>query len=387
MNSTGTSPTYSDTPLAFQMGKFILVLPICAIAAMYIWNRRLSFARWALAALILCMSAYPIAKLIGAGEANAAYLNVAFWPIAALILVLAVRGISTAALDRYFSFVFFFAVASEVVQILLFLTIGRLPALAYAGTFSIRFGSFLDDPNGSPALWYLLMGWAYYRYAGLRLIVAEGALLVCLLLTQSLTALGFLGLLALFLVGKYFLHKPNPVWIICFCLLIGTLIVFVWAPLTTVGSMLVEDRIGSIDQHLSQVSGTNTNLGLNWLSGVSPYTPYESWWVGSMINFGIAWYLLSVAIVGTLDIAVFRAFRRARSRQQKSVFCGILLLAVYFTFGNANLPLFMIFPINFLFFFFTSLIFFERIWDDNGPQPELPARRASVPMEALDDKV
>ena len=251
-----------------------------------------------------------------------------------------------------------------------FLSIGRLPALAYAGTFSIRFGSFLDDPNGSPALWYMLMGWAYYNYSGFRRILAEAALVLCVLLTQSFTALGFLGIVAVLFAGNYMLRKPKGIVVTGWVVFFGLALIAAWSKLVGFASILVRDRIGSIDQHLSQVSSTNTAIGLDWLFGVPTYTSYESWWVGSMVNFGIPWYLLTLAIVTTLVLAIVAGYRRARGRTEKAVFTSFLLLALYFFIGNANLPLIIDFPIDFLFFLFGFLVFFKKI-EKTGEQQSL----------------
>jgi hypothetical protein len=47
---------------------------------------------------------------------------------------------------------------------------------------------------------------------------------------------------------------------------------------------------------------------------------------------------------------------------------AILLLSCYFVAGNANLPLFIVFPVNFLFFLLNYLVYFERIKDVGDAQ-------------------
>ena len=365
LNYSGTSPTYSDTPVTFQIAKFFVTLILCLIATFYIPSRSFPYKKWVLAGLALCMSAYPALKVIGAESSDATiYLNVAFWPLAALILVISSNAITIAALNRYFRFVFFYALASTAIEVFLFLTIGRLPALAYADSFSVRFGGFLDDPNGFAALLYMLVGWAHYHFSGMRRLLAEAALALCLLLTQSYTALVFLGLFALVFAGNRLIRRPRPLLAMSLGAILSAILISVWSPLTGLITTPIELKASSVDVHLSQVTSTTVSAGVEWLLGGPSYVPYESWWVGSLVNFGIPWYLLSLVVLATLVVSTSKAFRHARSSQYKALMSGMLLLSCYFLVGNINLPFHIVFPINFLFFFFSFLVFFERIRED-----------------------
>ena len=361
-SSSGTSPTYSDTPLAFQLVKFLVAIALCMLSAVYIPRRSLAFRKWAFATLILCLSLYPIVKALGGdAEDKVSYLNVAFWPLACLILVLAVDRVSVKAVDRFFRFVLIYALLSDLVQIVLFFTIGRLPALAHAGSLSIRFGGFIDDPNGFAALLYMLAGWAYYRFTGRRFFVTMTALLFCILFTQSFTAVGFLALIASLLVARALLRPRKLLLTVCLGAVVAVALVAVWSPLSQVIGTLAQGRSNSVDQHLSQLTSVTLASPLWWLFGDTTYSQFESWWGSSLINFGTPWYLLSLGLVATLFVSVFRRFQRAQNPRDKAVLSGLLLLSAYFVFGNANLPLFTIFPINFLFFFFSFLVYFEKL--------------------------
>ncbi len=368
LSFSGTSPTYSNTPLSIQIPKYIITVIICLITIPYIAGKLFPFRKWVLAVLVACMSLYPVFKAVMAeGGDKTAYLVAAFWPLAALTVVLSTNKVTITALDRYFRFVLIFALASTVVEVLLFLIIGRLPALAYANSFSVRFGGFLDDPNAFSAVLYMLMGWAYYRYSGFRRFLVEAALVLCVLLTQSLTAIGFLAMLTLLFVGKHLIHRPRPSLVISIGAVLGIILRLVWSPLVAVISAVLETKSGSVDSHLANItSGQQSSMALGWLFGLPSYTPYESWWIGSVINFGIPWYLLSLIVVATLLLSAFRAFRRARSAHDKAIMSGILFLSCYFVVGSINLPFFAIFPVNFLFFFFSYLVFFEKIKEDGS---------------------
>ena len=346
---------------------------ICAIAAFYISGKIFPYKKWALAGLLVGMSAYSVLKLIwaGIGEANTHFLDAAFWPLAALVLVVGTKPISVAALNRYFRFVFFYALVSTAIEVFLFLTIGRLPALAYEDSFSVRFGGFLDDPNGFAALVYMLLGWAYYYFSGKRRVLAEGALLLCLLLTQSYTALAFLGLFIMVLAGNRLLHRPRPLLIMSFGAVLLAVLIYIWVPLTGLIYSIIESKSNSVDIHVSQVTTTKVMDVTEWILGGTSYVPYESWWVGSLINFGVPWYLLNLIVFTTLTVCTFKAFRNADNLQYKAVMSGIFLLTCYFLVGSINLPFYSVFPINFIFFFFSYLVFFERIRKDDPTAREI----------------
>lgn len=380
MNSAGTSPTYKDTPAALQAAKYVITAIICLISIMYIPRRLLSYRNWGLACLVFCMSSYAILKAIVAqGGDRASYVDIAFWPILALILAISVRSVSISALDRYLRFVLLYGLASTAIQIVLFLAIGRLPALAYEGSFSVRFGGFLDDPNGFAALIFMLMGWAYFRFTKAKRVAVELSLLICLALTQSLTAFVFLGLLILLFSARQFIRRP-PLFI-GGCVSLGLILLAALPSLQSNLSAIIADHSGSVEDHLSQVVAAAWKTPFDLLLGGSNYVSMESWWIGSLFNFGILWYLVCILVVITLAWQSIKAYRRAGGTLNKGVSGAVLGLTCYFIFGCINLPLFKIFPINFLYFFLSFLVCFDRIRNDDEDYPCLSYSR-SRPLSA-----
>lgn len=286
ISDTGTSPTYANTPPAIQIPKFIIILIICLISSPYIFKKLYSFRKWVLAVLTFCMSIYPIFKIITSESSDTnAYIIAAFWPLAALILILATSAVTIASLDRYFRFVLIYALASTAIEIILFITIGRLPALGYRNSFSVRFGGFLDDPNAFAALLYMLMGWVYYRYSGFKRFLLVILLVLCTLITQSLTAIGFLAILTLLFIFNHFIRRPRPLLGIGISVVLGVILTFVWSPLVDLITGVLATKSGSVDTHLEQVSGgQQTNMDLGWLFGLTSFKQYESWWTGSLVK-------------------------------------------------------------------------------------------------------
>ena len=367
-NFSGTSPTYTDTPVSFQLTKFLVIALLCLLSISYVPRRALPHRNWIFICLISAMTAYPLIKAIGATNSDLLlYLETAFWPLAALLLVLATPAITFAALDRYFRFVFVYALVSNAIEIALFLTIGRLPALAYAHTFFVRFGGFLDDPNGFAALLFMLMGWAYFHFSGAKRFVAQSSLILCIVLTQSLTAVG-----CLVLFGLWFLlfRRPRPLLILGLAATLASLVYALWSSLAEVFTIFSEAKNGSVSDHIAPVSSATSGGVLGWIFGGTSYTHYESWWVGSIVNYGVPWTLLCLAIVVSLTRSNLVALRRARSRDEKAVLAAVLSLSCYFLVGDLNLPFFLVFPVNLIFFLLAFSVAFRKIKEDEIPMKE-----------------
>jgi hypothetical protein len=209
----------------------------------------------------------------------------------------------------------------------------------------------------------LLVGWAYYKFSGKKRIIAELLLVGCLLLTQSFTAIGFLVLLASAFIGLAAYRKPlRLLWILPILAMLLSIVFVVYdSTLSSAVSLFLEIKQPSINQHVFPWS-LWIDQWTKWiLIGVTPFEFYESWWNSSLINFGIFWYLVNLAVIGSLVYSVVGVFRAASNRVDRAISMGVLIFSAYMVFGALNLPMFAIFPINFLFFTFTFLVLFKRI--------------------------
>ncbi len=202
------------------------------------------------------------------------------------------------------------------------------------------------------------MGWSYFRFSGARRIYAQSCLVLCILLTQSLTAIAFLVLLALWFV---LIRRPKPILLACFAALLTAFIAAFWSPIVNVLTVLSEGKSDSVSTHISQVTSTSSSSALDWILGKSTYVRYESWWVSSVVNYGIFWAMLCFGIILTLVFLASRALRRARGLHTKAILSGVLLYSCYFCIGNFNLPLFEVFPVNFIFFVLAFLLSFKKL--------------------------
>jgi hypothetical protein len=358
INSSTTSQVYSDTPLSLQAGKFALIFLTCCISAPFLFWKRFSRLQASIVILAGMVFSFPLFKLLGEFESR--YLEVSFWPLAALVLVIPLKSISLQSIDKYLKVVFFFAIVSDVVEVSLFLLFGRLPALGWSGGLSVRFGGFLDDPNGFAVILFLLMGWSFYRFGGKARFFAQFALVICLLLTQSLTAIGFLVALILVAMCWHLIKKPRFIlWIVSGSAVLVGLLELTHA-LEAI-SLIIALKSRSASDHLSIPWGSLMDRWTEWfLVGGTSYEFYESWWVSSLLSFGIVWYIGNLLLIAVLVYTVWRSFRACPSGKEKAVLAGIFLFCMYFVVGSANLPMSTIFPINFLFYAFCFLISFRK---------------------------
>lgn len=360
ISNSGTSPTYSDTPLALQAGKFVLAFPLIAISVVRWLGNSARLTRWPIVLMPLFLCSFSLVKIIDGHDSQ--YLDFSFWLFFSLVLVLAVDTVSISAIDKYFYVLLAFAFASTLLQVFLFVAFGRLPALAYEGTYLVRFGGFLDDPNGFAAIWFLLMGWSYHRFTGWGRFLILTGIVISLLLTQSWTALGFF-LAALFLLGFIWcLKRPlSAILTICMLPLLALLLTRLIAQLQ--GGLLweaLEAKQGSIEGHTFPWA-LWTSKWVDWvLLGEWKYTHYESWFAAAMINFGLLWLAVYAILIMALSIYLRRAYLKAEP-ESKPVYAGLFLFACYFAFGSFNLPLPLIFPINALFFLFAFLVAFGKV--------------------------
>ena len=358
INSSGTSPSYADTPTSLQAGKFVLTFFVCCISAPFIFAKQLSRFQVAIVVLTIAIFSFPLFKLLGSFDSP--YVDISFWPLAALVLVIPLRSIRLDAIDRYFKVVFWLALMSDLIQVALFVLFGRLPALAYKESVSVRFGGFLDDPNGFGAILFLLMGWSFYRFNGKKRIFMQLALVILLLLTQSLTSIGFLGILIFVMTCRQFVRKPLSIfWILIVSAAILALLEITHA--FEIISLALAHKSGSAADHLSIPWGDLIGGWAKWFFfGGTSYQPYESFWVSSLINFGAVWYVGNLILTFVLVYRVWRVFQSFQPGKEKSVLAGIFLYCTFFVIGSANLPFFGIFPINFLFYLFCFLISFRE---------------------------
>jgi hypothetical protein len=142
--SSTTSPTYSETPLALQMGKYVL---LGAIALVLLVVGRLPSALPDKLLAFACgwLLYRSLAAVTATGETTTFDVTAPF-VFGGLIAVLLPGRIGRIAYPAAAATVAVHA-AMSVVQILVWATTGRLPALSHPDDAIKRFGGLWDDPN------------------------------------------------------------------------------------------------------------------------------------------------------------------------------------------------------------------------------------------------
>jgi hypothetical protein len=143
INATSTSPTYADTPLWLQAGKYVLLAPLLVVLARRALRVGLAARSVALSAAVFAV--WLIASVASHPSSHALRMIA---PIVCAVLLLFVKPSARMAAGLFASIAVLNAVA-DIVQITLYETMGRLPALGYGPGRTNRFGGWWDDPNSA----------------------------------------------------------------------------------------------------------------------------------------------------------------------------------------------------------------------------------------------
>ena len=191
-NSVSTSPTYSDTPQIYKLTKYILLFVIylyfVIIKSPFIRNRHsrretLTYYLCVIFNVLIVLSCCLSHDYLRTVQT----LSLTILPI--FFYHFNFRIIKYQKILTFLLVFYLFAILYEMMQLVLFEFWGRLPALAYKGTTSIRFGGPWDDPNGWGVALSFFIPFSYFYTRKYRFVMVVIGL-VMLLLTQSLTAIG-----------------------------------------------------------------------------------------------------------------------------------------------------------------------------------------------------
>ncbi|SAL00440.1 hypothetical protein AWB77_06141 [Caballeronia fortuita] len=365
INSAQTSPTYSDTPPLLQAAKYLILVVACAVMAfvaggLYVPRRRLGFIT-----LYLMLVAWPIVHFAFDGDAK--HLTFPIVAGVAFFISLSVCSVTLTAVDTFMRFTLYFSLLVDLIQMILFHVTGRLPALAYEDTLAVRFGSFLDDPNGFAALSFLLLGYAYSLPRTMMNRLCILGVILCIFLSQSLTAISFLVLLIV-LWGLTNHFKAT-----LFVLLIGGLAIFLpylFNGFSLGGNGLLDvvftSKQASSDAHFESFNLDKLADFSVWILGGDEYLISESWWVTALNNYGLIWSGALLSMLTAFMWKLYITFNEAHSQRVKRVSLSVLLFSLYVVGASLNLPFLTVFPINFMLMLFVSLFMLDKLQDHEG---------------------
>lgn len=357
INSSLSSPTYSDTPAWLQTGKYALVAVVLALAAMAGAMRgavRAAVSETPFALTRLCfflLAGFTLIKGLLLGSTDMLVLGCSL--AAGFILSgLSLKWpIDTERLARVISVFAVLAVIMEAVQVFLFATQGRLPALAYRNSISVRFGSLLDDPNGFALLIALtlpvvIVGWKARPI--LRLVIVP-ALLVSLVLTQSFT--GIVAVAFALLAGYFALNWRRPLVASAIFILFPPVAVATWAFVT--GSSVVKSvwltKSGSVNDHASSLDALH-EMGVADIFGFGePTALIESSYVSMISNVGLPFTLIYV-VLGLIGITrLHRTIKSLQGARRAGLHYGIYFYLIAYLIGSINMQFSQVFPLDLLY--------------------------------------
>lgn len=369
INSTGTSPTYTNTPPLLSAGKYVLVLGVILYIVVRLKRTRLGLwpegSAWRFAYLYL----FLIPVVYGMLTRSAALVESGFFFLIPLALHFAGRRcVKAEFLSRILKWAVLAAAGVDFVQVVARIAWGRLPALAFPGPFVLsRFGSFLDDPNGFGILLALFMGYSIFAFKGKGRLLVLMALVACLVLTESFTAYAVVPASAICL--WFITGSARTRFRIALCIAIALLgAVWVWVRVPAVSQayeLLVMSKQGSVSGHMGEITAQMNHISLLSLAGLVPRT-----W---MIESGYANILLSCGVVYlTAYLGVFAVCLRKcawfvasgeLSSEARAVAAGAFCFLVAVLLGTANLPFEHIFPVDGLVTLFMALISTRLIFE------------------------
>lgn len=366
IGSSLTSPTYSDTPVGLQVGKYVLVALVVVGAAFaarmsgtsipLIAGRENAIASMGL----LVMSFFSLFKGLATGATD--LITLAFVLATGVVLSsMSLRwNLDAARLSRFISFYAVVCVAANAVEIALYRFTGRLPSLGYEGSVSVRFGSVLDDPNGFAVMVALLVpvvfiGWrrhSFWRF------VFVASLLASLVLTQSFT--GIVAVVIAALVGYVALHSRSANRLLLLLVVAFALALATWA--FTTGSQLftavLGTKGGSITLHAGSLSELASLPFPAYLGLGDVNQGIESSYVYLLANVGlpftIAFILVGLGAAGALR----RRILAAADGEDTSLYSGFFYFILAMLVASVNLQLVTVFPLNLLYVLGIAIAFF-----------------------------
>ncbi len=356
LNSSLTSPTYSDTPEWLQVGKYLILAVIAvgyAIVTVAHRNSRptpINGTYLLTGPILTLLAVFATIKGILVGSIDMITLGIILF-IGVPLASSALRWkIDAARLARYISIYAIVSVVAEAIQIVLFRTQGRLPALAYENSVTVRFGAVLDDPNGFAIVVALLLPavWIGWKRGFWRLIFSL-ALLVALVLTQSFTGIVSVGLALLLGIVVLKWRSPGRFVAILWSAIAGAVIVAIYLFNSQFFSQLLGAKSGSIAAHVGSLEALQTFSWTTFLGLDNPGYFVESSYVALIQNFGLL-FVIGYVLIGIAAIArLARAIGQNAVPGNAALYYAVFFYLIAYLLGSSNIQLAGVFPANFLY--------------------------------------
>ena len=340
-NSSQTSPTYSDTPLAFQLLKYailgclllVLVLQFRVTTRIPYRNRK-----------IFLITALLIVQFIVLGglSKNLDAISTALILVPILFYVRCGDLPSLSKVEKILMVFWWFSFTYELLQIALYVVFKRLPALAYpTGKITdVRFGGAWDDPNGYALFTLFYLFYFLVKYRGIKQFCYVGATLLMLILTWSGT--GFIAFVAtaviMLLIRLNDRQLVNKYILVCGIALSLGLALFAlrFDDIVRVLGHYLQSKVGSVDDHL-------LGWDMSWANPLTLcglYCNYSGGEVGYLRILSIGGFpaLFAYLYVSLQGCVRAHAYMINQSSQYSALLFGVLAYVVAFLLFMVNLP-------------------------------------------------
>lgn len=366
-----TSETYTNTPAAIQISKYAICILLIGISVIFQFvNRkgvRLHIKPEILSLIIFAFfqSFYAFAVV---RDQNTLILHIGMGIILGMCLT-AKESINFYFLDRLFIFFINFNIIYEIVQISLYVTQGRLPAIAWsnAGLMQVRFGGGFDDPFALSLFMGFLIPYAYHRFSGMRRIFYVSILAIMLVLTWTLTSL--FTLMGIYILDRGYALAKGRGWnnrrilLIILLLIVGTVLAVIYGE-HFIGRIVAVKGM-SIKGHIE--SASLEGLSVRAFSGIRPEAHYSESSPSRMlftdgVFFTLAFYLLGMYSVRRLMLTIRNLPQNLI--KYKPVLLGMVYYQLCFLLGSVNLPFPYMFFNLIAFSVFTGMSFVINTTND-----------------------
>jgi hypothetical protein len=370
INDSGTSPTYSDTPLIVQLGKYIIFLCICLWFILGVPRFRILERDLMLFIATACFASISLLLAL----INALQAAEPFGPLRTaqdsifLAIPLFSMGCGTRwHIDKIVRLIWVFlwlSMISLVLQVVLFITTDRLPALAYHDSLSVRFGSIWDDSNAFPMMLALFVPLILFRFTSIAATIFTVVVTVMVIVAaQSLTcavsvAICFMAALVLRLSDHISAAGlATKACIILFVLPLTIAVIDIGA-LKSIIVAWQQEKAPSIAAHILDFDRYYAQP-LSFLGLAPAGVKGECGWLNLLLNQGI---LLTALYSMFIITGIVQAATAALdcSIQEKGLFYGAFCFQVAFAVSLFILPNNLVFPLNMIDYILWSIVYMWR---------------------------
>ena len=318
-NSEGTSPTYTNTPMLWKVGKYLLMTIIMAVFfSCLTYVKRVS--KWFIFVygIILFILVVNVVNFVVYGELNTDEIEYCLWFFVIIPYWFATDSVFNIEIN-YRKIITWSAVIlflSNGIAVGNYYLTGRLPALGYEGGL-VRFGGFWDDPNG---FGIVCVFYFYYFITNKKYLLSLIAL-ASIVLTFSFTAYFLLiASIGYWVFSNY--RIINKKWAIIGAIIISS-IIFIGLYFFDLIMSLYEVKSESVTEHLTK----------NMVFSIIPLQ-------NSFYNY----FPVSILIHGAFLLLFISLFKTSDNKDLKFYFFLFITSSFFFS-------MLYTFPLNLIFIF------------------------------------